>query len=414
MKKHFKKLLALTATLMLVVLTLVPFTGLAERPEGNIGVKNDVRITKEFKAPEGVTLPNDVKFAFSVTKVGFIPWGVGEDQIDKTQETINSMPAISAADITFNAEDMAKGTTAEGIVTVNKQGNNLLAEVLAANSFPKAGIYRYEVKENQNTVAIGNGEEMNYDQGTYYLEVITSIDVETGEIITDGGIVWIDNGEKKDPSPQIKPGETIPTEEENVVVEKANDFVFKNRYKKDAGVDGDGNALTISKTITGDGADITKQFRFTLKIPANASTAGQTLTYTKYNEAGTVVGTADSPITLGDAGTAFTLGQNEKIAVKGAQVGTSFTVTEEKDTYMVSNITTINGIPTENTDDNTAATSTGKLGEKTNSVAYTNNLDKDIPTGIILNNLPYILLVAAALGGIVLFVASRRRDYSEE
>ena len=52
-------------------------------------------------------------------------------------------------------------------------------------------------------------------------------------------------------------------------------------------------------------------------------------------------------------------------------------------------------------------------GEGLNSTAFTNAYDDNTitPTGIIINNLPFVLMVAIAGSGLALYVVSKRRSH---
>ena len=55
------------------------------------------------------------------------------------------------------------------------------------------------------------------------------------------------------------------------------------------------------------------------------------------------------------------------------------------------------------------------VDKATDEIAYTNdyNADLDTPTGILINNLPYIALALVAIGGLVAYVVVRRRQDDE-
>lgn len=56
-----------------------------------------------------------------------------------------------------------------------------------------------------------------------------------------------------------------------------------------------------------------------------------------------------------------------------------------------------------------AANVEGLLAPGTNTVAFTNEYQSASPTGIFMDNLPFILLILVAVGGIVAYLAVKRR-----
>ncbi len=394
MKNLLKKLTVFALVTMLML--SFAFTAMA-KPTGDGELYDDVRVTKAFTFPEGATLPADVTFKYAVEYKGF-------EAHDKGSTDGGTVPEINVSALTFTNE---MGKAEGGVVVAYKQSNNLLAGL----KFEKAGIYEYHISERIDTVQPINpaGESMTYDNQVYKLKIFTKYNTITNEVIIDGGIVWKDNGEKVDPSPQKKPDETEVTEESNVEIQEANGFVFNNRYKKDAGfIDDKDTGLYVNKAVDGDYADLSKEFDFTITIKSDASTKGETITLEKAD------GTSESAI-IGDTDHVFSkvsLKNAQTVKLKGIQVGATVTVAEtDPDPYKVKIKAIVNGVPeTEKEDTNWD----GKLGEKNNQVDYTNIFESTAPMGIIINNLPYILLVAVALGGMALYFVSRRRKNENE
>ena len=56
-----------------------------------------------------------------------------------------------------------------------------------------------------------------------------------------------------------------------------------------------------------------------------------------------------------------------------------------------------------------AANVEGLLAAGTNTVAFTNEYQSASPTGVFMDNLPFILLVLVAVGGIAAYLAVKRR-----
>ena len=111
----------------------------------------------------------------------------------------------------------------------------------------------------------------------------------------------------------------------------------------------------------------------------------------------------------------FKMTHNKSVKFTGLPVGTKISVTEAATpNYKGSAKVTINGV-----EDSTVVTtskynekltvSDKKLGQNKNAVDVTNTYNNVPTTGIIMNTLPYVLMVALCGVALVAFVASKRR-----
>lgn len=166
--------------------------------------------------------------------------------------------------------------------------------------------------------------------------------------------------------------------------------------------------LTLEKQVTGNQGDREKYFEFTVDI-ANAL-AGTVydvdLTDATWNSAPS----NPEKLTVGSNGTisgTFYLKDDESIVIQGLTADTNYTITETaytSDGYETSYVI--------DSSDETEALSTGKqnMGADDHKVTFTNDKEGTVPTGIILETAPYIVLAAVVLAGLaVLFVTRRRR-----
>ena len=102
----------------------------------------------------------------------------------------------------------------------------------------------------------------------------------------------------------------------------------------------------------------------------------------------------------------------ENIKFTELPVGTTIKVTEAaKANYKGSVVVTLNGVETSKaaTKYNEAITASGKLGQKKNIVDVTNRFNNVPTTGIIINTLPYVLMVALCAVALFGFVAFKRK-----
>ena len=100
-----------------------------------------------------------------------------------------------------------------------------------------------------------------------------------------------------------------------------------------------------------------------------------------------------------DAKTAtFTLSHDHSMTLKNVPIGATLNVTEEATGYSFS--MTFNG---------TAASNLITVQEGSNAIVVTNNLDATPDTGVMMDSLPYILILAVVVAiGVIVFIRKRR------
>jgi hypothetical protein len=176
-------------------------------------------------------------------------------------------------------------------------------------------------------------------------------------------------------------------------------------------------------------ADVNKEFNFTLNL-TNSLGATDTRSYAyqvwsmgadeaKGGIDDTMVTTTGKSGTLTN-GDAFTLKHDEYIVITGLATGEKVTVIENAATDYKTTITTQNGTTGPTTPDVTNLTDNKTAGEKTistevgaiNNQDFVNNKEAVTPTGIALENIPFVLIISAA--GIALFFMLRKRKYSAQ
>ena len=195
---------------------------------------------------------------------------------------------------------------------------------------------------------------------------------------------------------------------------------FTNRYTKSTA------DFTIKKLVTGNLGDLTRKFNFTITVKDKN---GIDASFVLNND--TKSGTAS-----------FELGNNESISLTKVPVGATVTIAEtDADDYTVT--ATLGGTEINPEGTNTfkftvtqaeaSGTTSDDVGEQAlmlasydedlevdptatgTEVVITNykNLD-EIPTGVILDTLPYVLMLIAVGGGVVAFFLRKRHHDDEE
>ncbi|MCD8396282.1 MAG: DUF5979 domain-containing protein [Lachnospiraceae bacterium] len=240
-------------------------------------------------------------------------------------------------------------------ITVEK-GETTGTYTIQLPEYESVGIYNYEIKETTGNVA-----GVTYSTATLWLVVTVTNDGNGG--FARSAVVYLGStsGDK-------------------------NTQEFKNYY--------DSGTLNVSKSVTGNLGDKTKEFNVTVTFTkGNDVTINSTISYTD----GTTTYYIEPSDWNGNTATAtITVKDGSSVAFKNIPYGITYTV--EEDDY-----TTVDGYTT--TYD---ASNTGTLNSSEVTVAITNYKNNSAATGVILDSLPYILILAVVLIGVVYLVLRRR------
>lgn len=159
----------------------------------------------------------------------------------------------------------------------------------------------------------------------------------------------------------------------------------------------DAGSLTVTKQIEGNMADMEKKFEFTVVFTPAEGTVFNTGVQIA-NDTDTTGRSYDT--TANDDGTytiKFELGDDETATFTNIPARTTYTVEENEDGYTKTNTTKADG---------------SIAGGETDADVWTNTLNNDnIDTGIFLDSMPYVLILAAAGVGLVVFFARRRMTH---
>ena len=282
------------------------------------------------------------------------------------------------------------------------------AQVSFPTNWPDAGKYEYTVKETAATPAITDEthQKMIMSQAEYTMDVYV-INGDNGLEISN----IIVNKTKDDKG-------TAATGKVDISNTDKNGFNFTNIYVQEAGTGTDpinpdptyatDGSLKVTKAINANGGtvDAEKEFDFTA-----------TFTFPKGTDATTLGGVKDADgnkITIDDGGIyTFKLKANKNMKFTGVPVGTQISVVESAtQNYKGSAESVFNGQSqpkVEAAKYNMALTVTNTLGQKQNKVDVTNTYDYVPTTGIIMNTLPYVLMIALCGAALMAFVAFKRR-----
>ncbi|MDR7811823.1 DUF7601 domain-containing protein [Lacrimispora sp.] len=383
-------------------------------------------ITKNLIMPVGTTTP-DATFTFQFSPVSV------DDRT--TPGDLDTMPTVGPTTIAFTASDIGTdigtvpGTDIVGFKTILKQSGDVLSGV----SFPHAGVYVYNIVENSSVTGYTPGDNETYVfspaqyaltvyvkngvNGLYVAAVASSITV------NDSSNQTSDPGDKVDPTPQ--PGDPN-------ITGNYSKIMFTNTYSKTAGgvdpTDPNNHVLTIGKAVSGDYADRTKYFAFQITATQPGVVQGSA-TYKAYvlDSGNNVVTSEDNTSNLQTDGNdysyiEFTSGVTETVNLKHDQklvftdlhIGAKYVAVESAvEYYTASALVVENGggpIQIFNSLENLAlSTGTKLIGENANSAAFTNTYRTITPTGVIINNLPFVMILVLAAGAFAAFVVIKSR-----
>lgn len=167
--------------------------------------------------------------------------------------------------------------------------------------------------------------------------------------------------------------------------------------------------LTVTKTVTGNMADLEEEFTFQMSIVGDHD--ADKITYTKGSTSGKLSDLTDNK---------FTLKNGERIVFSGIPKDAVVTVTETgaedyKTTVDVSNTPTAEAVAlAAETGSGDTKSGSVTIDETAKTIAFTNEKEIPVNTGVILDTLPYVLMLIAVGGGVVAFFLRKRHHDDEE
>lgn len=358
-----------------------------------------VSINKVLNIAEGITTP-EATFTFTFTpKTGTSSNGAPYETID------SSNGQITDKNVSYSGTDVL----ATGQTNIKKETGDIFREV----NYTHAGEYVYTVAEKQNVgwnVIQKNGSPidfMTYDNRNYEMHVIVKNK-------TTGG-TYISSVYFKQVSPsvngKVKPSESGTTYKYDL---------FTNIYRKNAGkitdpnepnpnkpnvskVDPNAKSLVIKKVVSGATADNSKDFTFKLTFTKASTETSQSITGK--------IGETSKTFVYGQE-TTITLRHDQSLVFDTIPAGTRYKLVETgSQGYTASAAYKENGasknqagtVSTNFTQDSIL------IGEKPNDNTITNSLPDVTPTGLLIDNLPFILMIGLGLAGFVVLSKKRRQ-----
>lgn len=398
--KHTKmKKRLLTLTTMVMALVVCMLTGLSVfAADTNVAPAKNLTTAfeKYLVMDEKANVPK-VDFTFTIAPGSA---ATGESRViyagnDDTR--VNGFPVLkvdgtgsaASAAVNFRPADTTYTTVQDGdTVTLGakqKYAKKTVTVDFSNVKFNAPGIYRYiitEAQTNQDGITDDNKQTRTLDVFVEYEDAVSG-----GQLIVSNYILY--------------PGTRTDAAD---VPKETKDNGFTNTYAtKD---------LTLEKQVTGNQGDRNKYFAFTVNIADAVEDTVYTVDLTSAEAGPTVDGkekTNEAVLTAvgGTVTATYYLKDDQSIIIRGLTGNTRYTITENPyvdDGYKTSYII--------DSDTSVEANTTGSkiMGNADHRVVFTNHRSGLVPTGILLETAPYIILGVAVLAGfLALFVTRRRR-----
>lgn len=408
MKTNFKKQ-ALSIVLSLAMVVGVGVTTFASGPKPVV-LQPAVAKAKELKIKKVLTLPAEgVKTPQQTFTFTFVAQSFNSDT-----SKVNECPQITAPTVSYtnNDEKDKQNKKYDDDATKNgKQVIKLTDDILKTITFTKDGQYTYTVTETQVTT---NGNKIwDSSKAEYLISLFVRKKADGSFEVYDIQIQKNKNDDGTAPTEKKKTPYEPGTEGDSTTGKwKDNNFVFNNAYEEKAGnnnpngttpTDDDKKGFVLDKKVDGDTKNkTTTEFEFKLTVTKDLATK-QTdkFKYKVVDKDGTAGEEKEGE--YGDAGNIIKLKAGERVVLSNVLLGSKVEVEETaKNGYtptVTGKITTDKG-------------SFVLTDEGGNAVTFTNK--KDTAVGFILNNLPFIVLVAFAGFGILFFVKNKKDKDEEE
>ena len=370
-------------------------------------------ITVEYKMGNDVVTPaNDVSFTFDKINA---PEGM-----DK-----KDMPTISVANVKFDAgKDEIKDTTAKDIKVLRKQSNNFLTSFKAAmdtSTNMTTGEYVYTVKSTSTVTKAKNNDVFTASNAEYKLNIFVAQNTDGKLYIRGLSIINTKTDAGADNNGGIKV-DGKPGSKEDGIASNFSGLKFVNEYVAKAGSvdptdpdvpkpnDPTSYAFKVTNNTESKGTQ-TGSFNYTMTVTKPLGIATTDNTYVYYVNGKQETGTYGAEVT-------FTLPDTKSMMIKSCYAGSRVTVEQEGvANWTATAETTFNGVK----DTQKLSAAVGKnlkvadktLGQKENKVDYKNVYKDIVVTGIIVNNFPFIIMIAiavVALAGIVAMNSKKRMN----
>lgn len=313
----------------------------------------------------GTTAPDETfEFTVTATKVTDAATGVTKDNMPMIGTSDGKGGYTATVNFKSNPEATTDGQVLENSFNVALPECDSQVAAPATGErytvYPSVGVYTYTLTEKDNKTA-GVIYDTAKDKGD--ITVVVTVEQDPAD-----GLIRVVGVHAERPYDKSKKTDII-----------------ENKYQA--------GTLSVSKKVEGNMGNKGKYFKFTVTLNAPEN-----------KEVKSAIGVGDTSypsnpksITVGTA-TDFYLKDGETLSFTNVPYEVTYTVVEANEDYT----TTVNGT--------NGTTANGTIGGKTTNVAYINTKKGDVDTGVVLNNMPYILVLAVLAVGVAVFIIRKRRE----
>lgn len=370
-----KRLVALVTTVLTLVMCMA---GTMSASAANTPATGGTTTFKKYLVMDANANVPNVTFNFSITPGKAVAASGSNPAIYAGNDShVTGTPTVGdAAFTTSHSTTNGLPTDQDDVTAGKKYAAQEVTVDFSGVTFSAPGIYRYIITES----ATSQDGIHNDASNTRTLDVF----VEYADAVNSGRLqiskYALQDGDSTDPKATKSTG-------------------FTNTYTT--------NNLILEKQVTGNQGNRDKYFEFTVTI-SNAvpgTVYDVDLTGASWNS------TPANPakLTVESTGTVsgkFYLNDDDKIIIQGMTSDTEYTI-EEAD-Y------TTDGYSTSYVLDSSTSTTSNiisaqTMGDNDHTVIFTNDKQGTVPTGILLETAPYIILGVVVLAGFVVLFATRRR-----
>lgn len=355
-----KKLFAgVVAAAMIATMSFPAFAAESNLKDGKI------ELTKTFTAANRGTTSQEEDFTFTIT--------AGATVNGKRVEVVNNkdltgVPGFGTdKTLVKHVDNLTAGVT-------DKDSGTFTIDPKEELNITRPGIYYYTVTETDNGI-----------QGVTYAKPLT-MKVTAGYATADATELtyWV--------------ALTRDTAETNFLFNQdkkvGQDKAFENTYSA-----GD---LVVTKAIRGSNGDRAHEFNFTITLNGQKGTK---VSYTVDDKPTTGIIGEDGTLTIPN----IKMADNGQFVISNIPYGVTYTISEATEGYTA---TAKKGSDTADlTTTDTTAAYTDSVDAASTTIAFTNTLGNTIlDTGVILDNAPYMLMLAVVAGGAMTLVIKKRRE----
>ena len=383
MKKLNKFFAVLVALAMMAVLSVTAFAA-----EGDKQNNNGLAIEKVLTMPKGLAPTGSITINATLNTID----GVAPASSD-TSGVISPVTIDLATTDATNTAFVEKVT--DGATDTYYYGTpNLLP------TYTHGGQYIYTISEDaadwEEAVEADTTKQATTDSTTYQLTV---------NVNKDGVVQSLYVGTGADKKPLYT---EITTENDEIVAE--NGTAFKNSVTQEKTADTyETSQFKASKTVNADAQgvkDTTREFEFTATVILPNITGEETATYTVLKADGSTKDTGTITHATENGTVKVKLADGEKVFFNKVPVGSIVSISETDATVGAEDAK-------QYTQNNAKVDAETIAIDSAYEAAVVNTRKETSATGILMSNLPYIVLALVAIGGMVAYVVVRRRNADE-